>query len=135
MSYIPEQLKQEVRLQSNNRCEYCHLYQKGQSATFHIDHVVPVKADGSTTLNNLALACVSCSLRKAAKVSATDPETGIAVKIFNPRQDNWDTHFEWAGFILFGKTSVGRATVNTLKMNRPLIIEIRNEERFWGRHP
>ena len=37
--------------------------QLGQVATFHIDHIVPVVADGETTSANLALACVSCSLR------------------------------------------------------------------------
>ncbi len=36
-------------------------------AEFHIDHVVPVVDGGATKLENLALACVSCSLRKAAR--------------------------------------------------------------------
>ena len=29
---------------------------------FHIDHIKPLAADGQTVAENLALACVSCSL-------------------------------------------------------------------------
>ncbi|MFM6001393.1 MAG: HNH endonuclease, partial [Dolichospermum sp.] len=53
----------------------CCLSQAGQAATFHIDHIIPVVAGGATTSDNLALACVSCSLRKSARQSVTDPET------------------------------------------------------------
>ncbi|MFM6201060.1 MAG: HNH endonuclease [Dolichospermum sp.] len=40
-----------------------------------MDHIIPVVAGGATTSDNLALACVSCSLRKSARQSVTDPET------------------------------------------------------------
>lgn len=63
MSDIPPSLRDQVVLRAGNRCEYCGLSQVGQEAAFHVDHVVPRVAGGPTELDNLALACVSCSLR------------------------------------------------------------------------
>lgn len=135
MRYISASIKRAVIQRANNRCEYCHLSQKGQAATFHIDHILPINADGKTVLENLALACVACSLYKAAKISATDPMTEESAAIFNPRKDAWRDHFEWSNTTLLGRTAIGRATIHALKMNRPMILEIRREEAFFGRHP
>ena len=125
---IPAALRRLVIGRARGRCEYCGLAQEGQEATFHVDHVVPRKATGDTALRNLALACVSCSLRKAARQTAVDPETGEDVPIFNPRQDTWSEHFQWQGVLLVGLTTTGRATIEALQMNRPLILAIRHEE-------
>lgn len=135
MSDISPSLHAEVVLRAGNRCEYCQLSQLGQEATFHIDHVVPRAAGGPTTTDNLALACVSCSLRKWAKQTATDPDTGAEVPLFNPRTQSWDEHFRWDGVRVVSLTPTGRATVTALDMNRPLIIAIRQEEMIRGRHP
>jgi 5-methylcytosine-specific restriction endonuclease McrA len=75
MPAIPAHLRRLTVQRAKNRCEYCKLSQAGQVATFHIDHVIPVAAGGPTTTDNLALACVACSLHKAAKQKAPDPET------------------------------------------------------------
>ena len=135
MSDISPSLHAEVVLRAGNRCEYCQLSQLGQEATFHIDHVVPRTAGGPTTADNLALACVSCSLRKWAKQTATDPDTGEEVRLFNPRTQSWDEYFRWDGVRVVPLTPTGRATVTALAMNRPLIIAIRQEETVRGRHP
>jgi hypothetical protein len=66
MSDVSDRLRAEVILRAGNRCEFCQLSQLGQEAAFHIDHVVPRAAGGLTVADNLALACVSCSLRKWA---------------------------------------------------------------------
>ena len=93
-------------------------------------------ADGGPTAeDNLALACVSCSLHKAARQSATDPETDTEVTIYNPRQHAWSEHFRWDDVHLIGLTPTGRATVLALRMNRPIILAIRAEESFFNRHP
>ena len=111
------------------------MSQEGQEARFHVDHVVPVVCDGPTVEENLALACVSCSLHKAAKQFALDPQTGIEAALFNPRTDFWEEHFRWDGVFVHGLTPTGRATVASLKMNRALILAIRGEETLRGRHP
>ncbi len=135
MSDIPRALADEVILRARSRCEYCGLSQLGQEATFHIDHVVPRAADGPTVSDNLALACASCSLRKWAKRTAADPETGEDVPLFNPRTDHWVDHFRWNGEVVVPLTPTGRATVAALAMNRPIILAIRQEETARGRHP
>lgn len=135
MTYVPAALRRLIVARAGNRCEYCKLSQQGQAATFHVDHIVPVAGGGATTADNLALACVACSLHKAARLVAADPETGEDVPIYHPRQQLWREHFRWDDVQVVGNTPVGRATVTALKMNRALMLAIREEERLIGRHP
>jgi hypothetical protein len=135
MSDVSPSTHAAVVLRAGNRCEYCRLSQEGQEASFHIDHVAPRVAGGPTVLENLALACVSCSLRKWAKQSAPDPNTGVDAPLFDPRTQDWNSHFRWSGETIVGLTSTGRATVAALAMNRSLAVAIRREEAERGRHP
>lgn len=104
MSSIPAELRRLVVHRAVGRCEYCQLSQAGQEATFHIDHVMPVVAGGQTVAENLALACISCSLRKAARQTALDSHSGEEVALYNPRHDTWHEHFQWEGVSLVGLT-------------------------------
>jgi hypothetical protein len=135
MARISARLRRAVVRRAANRCEYCGLSQKGQEAEFHVDHVVPVVDGGATKLDNLALACVSCSLRKAARRVAADPHTSELAPLYSPRQDRWPDHFRWEGVTVIGLTPTGRATVAALDLNRPRILEVRGEEAWFGRHP
>ncbi len=134
MSSISPFLRKLVIRRAENRCEYCQLSQEGQEATFHIDHIVPVASGGETTPENLALACVSCSLRKGAKefVRGKDRKQ---IRLFHPRNDKWENHFKWNDIYLIAKTPVGEATIALLDLNRKLILAIREEEVFLQRHP
>jgi hypothetical protein len=135
MSAISRPLRALVIARAGNRCEYCQLSQDSQEAAFHVDHVVPRPADGPTEAENLALACVSCSLRKCAKQSATDLDSGQVVQLFNPRTQRWNEHFRWDGETLVALTATGRATLTALAMNRTLVVAIRREEAARGRFP
>ncbi|WP_071190105.1 HNH endonuclease signature motif containing protein [Trichormus sp. NMC-1] len=135
MGKIPSSLRQLVIQRAKDRCEYCCLSQAGQAATFHIDHIIPVVAGGATTSDNLALACVSCSLRKSARQTVTDPETKKEVSIFNPRQQVWTENFRWDDVRVVGLTATARGTIEALKMNRAMMLAIRGEEELLGRHP
>ncbi len=135
MSWLPATLRREVIDRADGRCEYCGLSQTGQVATFHIDHIVPVASGGLAEPKNLALACVSCSLRKAARQTARDPASGLEVPLFHPRFQIWSDHFQWEGVGLVGLTANGRATVELLRLNRSLMLSIRAEETLMGRHP
>jgi hypothetical protein len=135
MSDVSANLHAAVVLRAGNRCEYCRLSQLGQEAAFHIDHVLPRAAGGATEFGNLALACVSCSLRKWARLTAADPDGGEEVAIFNPRTQTWEEHFAWDREWVLPQTPTARATIAALAMNRPLIIAIRQEEAARGRHP
>lgn len=87
------------------------------------------------TAENLALTCVSCSLRKGARQSIKDSNTGELVFIFNPRLQLWQEHFAWSGVQVIGLTATGRVTVQALDLNRLTMLAIRAEEELLGRHP
>ncbi|MEB3181707.1 MAG: HNH endonuclease signature motif containing protein [Nostocaceae cyanobacterium] len=135
MTKISKSLRQLVIQRADNRCEYCGISQIGQVATFHIDHIIPVVANGKTTDENLALACVSCSLRKGYRQEIEDSQTGEIVSIFNPPQQQWKSHFRWDGVQIIGLTATGRATIEALDLNRATMLAIRTEENLLGRHP
>jgi hypothetical protein len=124
--YVPVALAKLVRKRARDRCEYCRLPQSSQEAAFHLDHIEPHFTGGLTVADNLALACVTCSLRKAARTYARDPLSKQSVRLFNPRRDRWNDHFAWGpGCRLHGHTPTGRAAIAALGMNRPAIIAIR----------
>lgn len=127
---IPVALQRFVRERARDRCEYCRLAQEGQEATLHVDHVVPRSKGGATSEDNLALACVSCSLRKGPRQDGPEPRTGDQHRLYNPRTDPWDEHFEiLPDMVIEGRSATGRVTVAMLKLNRALAVAIRQEER------
>ncbi len=117
-SSIPRALREAVFERDGGHCQYCRLTQIGHGATFHIDHIVPRSRGGPTALNNLALQCPNCSLRKADKIAAMDPDTGQSTALFHPLQQVWEQHFHLqSDGVCTGSTTVGRATVSALQMN------------------
>ncbi len=134
--HIPAVLVRVVRRRAADVCEYCLLPQSSQEATFHVDHIVPRAAGGATEAGNLSLACVTCSLRKAARFFAVDPISNELVRLFHPRDCLWRNHFILNDeFLIEGLTPIGRATVNALGMNRNAIVSIRKDLNFLGRFP
>lgn len=124
--HVPVALARLVRERAGRCCEYCRLPQSSQEAAFHVDHIQPRSARGQTVANNLAFACVTCSLRKAARTHGRAPLSRGLVPLFHPRQDQWSEHFRGtSGCRLLGRTPTGRATIAALGMNRPAVIAIR----------
>jgi hypothetical protein len=112
------------------------LPQQWQEAQFHFDHVVPRTAGGQTSDENIALACVGCSLKKGSRTECVDPVTLQTVKLFNPRIDLFYDHFRWTkDWRLQGKTPIGRATVAALDLNRLRLLEVRRDLALHGRFP
>lgn len=137
MRKLPESTRHQVRQRAAELCEYCHASEKWQYVRFTVDHIVPLAQNGQDTLDNLALACFHCNRRKMAKTSAIDPQSGVEVPLFNPRQSIWSEHFIWSadGLLVIGLTPTGRATVAALDLNRARIVNIRAADRAIGRHP
>ena len=107
-----------VRERAGHRCEYCQLHQDDSPiAVLHVEHVIPKIHGGTDALDNLALACVDCNLHKGPNLTGIDPKTKRVAKLFHPRLQCWDDHFEWRGLYLAGKTSIGRTTIRVLNMN------------------
>ncbi|MFN6104677.1 MAG: HNH endonuclease [Planctomycetaceae bacterium] len=125
-----------VRERAVDQCEYCRLPQSCLEATFPIDHISPRKSGGPTISENLELACVTCSLKKAARTHVDDPETGLTTLRFNPRFQTWDDPFDWTmDWRVQGLSPCGRGTVDALGMNRPAPVSIRSLLAELGRFP
>lgn len=111
-------LRDFVRERAGHRCEYCHLPQAVDPFfTYHIEHIVARQHGGGDDDLNLALACYHCNSHKGPNLTAFDPNTGSLMRLFHPRQDNWDEHFELNGIVIVGRTAIGRATAALLQMN------------------
>ena len=102
--------RESITTRAGKRCEYCQMHQSLQGATFHIEHVVPRVMGGLSDSSNLALACPSCNLHKADRISVTSSVNGDVIPLFNPRHDDWNNRFEWDDYTLIAKTEIGRVT-------------------------
>jgi len=111
------------------------MHQSLQGATFHLEHVIPRVLGGPTELSNLALACPSCNLHKADRISSPGSIGSAAVAFFNPRIDSWLEHFEWNDYALVGRTERGKATIQTLDLNHERRVKIRQAEQLFGLFP
>jgi hypothetical protein len=120
-----------VAARAKRCCEYCKAPEIISNVAFEVDHVIPLSKRGTDELDNLALACRICNLRKSDYTTGIDPLTQTTVSLFNPRQDNWSDHFEISTrspHQVRGKTSIGCATVLRLDLNSPLQLRARE---FW----
>jgi hypothetical protein len=121
LSSIPRSVRASVYERDGGQCQYCHLKQLGQGATFHINHVVPRSKGGTMDPTNLVLQCPHCSHRKADKTEAADPVSGEATVLFHPLSSRWEEYFSTdATGLCVGRTATGRATVQALQMNDPV---------------
>jgi hypothetical protein len=59
------------------------------------------------------------------------------VSLFHPGRQVWPQHFAWSddNRVIVGLTSVGRATVEALQMNRKTIVQLRGYWVALGLHP
>lgn len=128
MTLIPADLREAVVQRAGNRCEYCHLSQELQVATFPVDHIVPVVAGGKTELENLALACPRCNALEWTHTESEDPDSGQPIPLFDPRRQHWADHFRWSetdAVTLEALTPTGRATLAPLDLNSEQHLRIR----------
>ena len=119
MHGMDESLRQLVWQRAGNTCEYCRVPQQFDALPFQVDHIIAEKHHGPTAEDNLALSCYGDNAYKGPNIAGIDPETGQLTRLFHPRQDEWDAHFEWTGPVVVGRTAIGRATIDVLKINLP----------------
>jgi len=107
-----------VRERAGQCCEYCQRRQiDSPLIPLQIEHIVPRKHAGSDELDNLALACADCNLRKGSNLTGIDPETNEIEPLYHPRRELWSAHFRWDGIHIVGLTPAGRTTVRVLDLN------------------
>ena len=108
--------------------EYCLIPQAAAPfLTFHVEHILAQQHVQDDSLDNLALACPHCNRFMGPNLTTIDPDSRKFVRLFHPRQDTWETHFEYQGALLVGRTDVGSATVRLLQMNSADRISMRAE--------
>lgn len=136
-SLISQPLRHLIRQRAGGRCEYCQTSEWLTGLPGEIDHIVPRAHGGPTTADNLCFACSSCNGYKRARESGADSETGQVVPLFNPRRQVWTDHFAWSsdGVRVVGLTASGRATIEVLRINHPLIVAARSIWVSVGHHP
>jgi hypothetical protein len=126
-------LATEVRRRAWGFCEYCRIPEAAFRRAFHVEHVIARQHGGVTELDNLALACWACNLKKGPNLTGIDPQSKRITPLFDLRKDRWTDHFAFSvgtsvadGIEVRGITAVGRATVIALGMN----IEMRRMVRY-----
>lgn len=128
-------VRRQVIRRAGDRCEYCLMHQEDAVATHQIDHVIADKHGGPTTLENLALSCILCNLRKGSDLSSIDPDTSAITALFNPRTQEWSDHFKIEDIRIIGLTPEGRATAQLLQLNSYQRLAERRELKKAGRFP
>lgn len=128
-------LRKKVWSRAADACEYCRLPQAFSALRFQIDHVIAQKHHGAAEFENLALACFRCNAFKGPNIAGIDPDSSEIVRLFNPRQDVWEEHFEWSGAVLRGLSPIGRATIDVLRMNDFDVVRLRQSLIEEGAFP
>ena len=104
---------------------------------FSVEHIEPRSRQGAHTLDNLALACQGCNTHKYTKNEGCEPITGERVALYHPRRQRWSEHFAWKNYCtrIVGLTPTGRATVETLQLNREGLVNLRLILYAVNEHP
>jgi hypothetical protein len=123
-----EELRNFVAARANERCEYCTIRQEDDAVfRFPVDRIISGQHGGTYTRENTALACHNCNKKKGPNIASVSPDSpGSIVPLFNPRKDEWTTHFEFRGPWIVGLTLTGKATVELLDMNAPAKLRLRH---------
>ncbi len=135
--YISKQIRQRVAEIARYQGGYCQTQQDVIGQSLHIEHIIPIVKGGSSAEQNLWLACQMCNSYKGVQTQIIDPQTEQLVLLFNPRIQRWVDHFSWQddSVQIVGRTAIGRATVQALKLNHSLRCYARRKWVLAGWHP
>ena len=120
-------IRTRIRIRAEGRCEYCRLPDSVQLLPFHVEHIVARQHGGSDDEANLAWSCDRCNAYKGPNLATIDPESGLVIRLFHPRNDRWRDHFAFRDEQIVGVSSIGRATVQLLQFNSVRRVELRCE--------
>ncbi len=119
-THLTDAIRAQVHQRAGYRCEYCHIPHHALEIAAQVDHIIPRKHHGPSTLENLASSCADCNAAKGTNLaSLISPDEPLnLIPLFHPRLHNWDMHFEIKrdGSII-GKTPTGQVTIDVLNMN------------------
>ena len=134
-TYVNVALRQEVIARAKQLCEYCLLHEDDTYYGCQVDYIISEKHGGTTTSDNLALACSSCNRNKGSDIGSIVWQSGEFVRFFNPRVDYWNEHFKLKVVEIVPLTEIGEVTVRILDFNHAERIIERQELQARGRFP
>ena len=115
--YISNVLRKQVVERADHCCEYCKIRETESFFAFEIDHIISRKYGGETTFENLAYSCFTCNNYKGSDIGTALLPNREFIRLFDPRNDTWESHFEIEDGVVIPKTKIGEATVKVLKLN------------------
>ena len=133
--YISAELRRRVRRRARNRCEYCLLDERDAYFPHEPDHIIAEKHGGRTMFRNIAWSCFDCNRFKGSDIASNDPARRKLVRLFNPRTQQWNDHFQIVQGTIVPLTAVGRATERLLRFNLRERVEVREILAKAGRYP
>jgi HNH endonuclease len=133
--YVSDDLRRKARERAADRCEYCRISAQSTYVSHVPDHIIAVKHRGKTVLSNLAWACAVCNGFKGSDLASIDWNTGRIARLFHPRKDAWEDHFELVGSRILGRTRIGRATAMMLNFNGNQQLALRKLLIHLGIYP
>jgi len=133
---ISAAVRRQITERDTQRCAYCRSPMI-VGIPMVIEHIIPLVSGGSSTPDNLCLACYRCNEFKGSRTEAADPRDGQLTPFFHPRRQHWSEHFAWSehGDMIVGLTSCGRTTVEALHLNNDWIVQARRLWMLAGLHP
>jgi hypothetical protein len=134
-TYISEEFRRLVAVRADYLCEYCLIHEDDTFLGCELDHIISVKHNGPTELDNLAYACFFCNRRKGSDIGSILWGVDEFIRFFNPRTDLWPQHFQLEGPIIKPLTDIGTVTVQILGFNTTERIFERQTLIHVGRYP
>ena len=134
-SYIPAALRRKVENYAKGCCEYCLIHRDDVFFAHEIDHIIAEKHRGKTEEVNLCLGCFDCNRYKGSDIGSIDIETDAYTRLYHPRLDKWEEHFELRGTEIVPLTAIGRVTEFLLQLNTDERIQKRQMLIARNRYP
>lgn len=134
-SEVNSTLRRLVAERAYHVCEYCLIHEADTFWGCQMDHIISRRHAGTSTLDNLALACFWCNNRKGTDVAALVGKPPHPVRFFHPRDDRWATHLALHQVRIEPHSEVGEATAKHLSLNEPARLEERFALAEAGRYP
>jgi hypothetical protein len=134
-SYVPVALRRLVSQRARGLCEYCLIDETDTFFGCEVEHIIAEKHGGTTTADNLAMACLFCNRFKGSDIASLSRHTGQLCRLFNPRTDRWSEHFAIVGARIQPLTEIGEVTARLLNLNSSERLLEREVLRSLGRYP
>lgn len=131
---VRDDLRAMVAQRAGMRCEYCLIHVDDASFAHEVDHILSRQHGGETIAENLAFACMVCNRLKGANLTSVS-SSGEIVRLFNPRLDDWQSHFKLEGAIIQPLSTIGEVTTRLLRLNEADRVVERFRFQGLGSYP